>query len=132
MSRIHGRAGRLYAGISSSGTAEPVTFLSSWSFDASSDDVEVTAFGDTTKVYVSGLPDFKGSFSGFYDDSTAQLWTAASDGVARKFYLYPTTASTGTYWFGTATFDISVDTGVSDAAKISGNFSAASTVAKVG
>ena len=60
MARLHGRSGRLYAGIASAGTAEPITFLNSWSFDASTDDVDVTAFGDTNKTYVSGLPDFKG------------------------------------------------------------------------
>ena len=132
MARIHGRAGRLYAGIASGGVAEPVAFLSSWSFDASTDDVDVTAYGDTQKVTVSGLPDFKGSFSGFYDSETAQMWSAAVDGVARKFYLYPTTATTGTYWFGTAGFDFSVDTSVSDAAKVSGNFAAASVITKIG
>jgi hypothetical protein len=94
MARIHGRSGRLYAGIASSGTAEPIAFLNSWSVDFSSDDVEVTSFGDTSKVYVSGLPDVAGTFAGFYDDATAQMYTAAVDGVARKFYLYPSTAGT--------------------------------------
>jgi len=132
VARIHGRAGRLYAGIASGGVAEPVTFLSSWSADFSTDDVDVTAFGDTNKTYVSGLPDVKGSFSGFYDSDSAQLFTAAVDGVARKFYLYPSTSSAGTYFFGTASFDFSVETGVGDAAKVSGSFVAASAVTKVG
>ena len=131
MARLHGRSGRLYAGIASGGTAEPITFLNSWSFDASTDDVDVTAFGDTNKTYVSGLPDFKGSFAGFYDNATAQLYTAAIDGVARKTYLYPST-SDAIYWFGTASFDVSIETGVSDAVKISGSFVATSAFTKVG
>ena len=131
MARLHGRAGRLYAGIASAGTPEPITFLNSWSFDASTDDVDVTAFGDTNKTYVSGLPDFKGSFAGFYDNATAQLYTAAIDGVARKTYLYPST-SDAIYWFGTASFDVSIETGVSDAVKISGSFVATSAFTKVG
>jgi hypothetical protein len=105
--------------------------LNSWSFDASTDDVDVTAFGDTNKTYVSGLPDFKGSFAGFYDNATAQLYTAAIDGVARKTYLYPST-SDAIYWFGTASFDVSIETGVSDAVKISGSFVATSAFTKVG
>ena len=131
MARIHGRAGRLYAGIASAGTAEPITFLSSFGIDFSSDDVDVTAFGDSNKVSVSGLPDVSGSFSGFYDTASAQLYTAAVDGVARKAYLY-VGSSDGIYWFGTATFDMSVETGVADAAKISGTFKAASAFTKVG
>ena len=131
MARLHGRSGRLYAGIASAGTAEPITFLNSWSFDASTDDVDVTAFGDTNKTYVSGLPDFKGSFAGFYDNASAQLYTAAIDGVARKTYLYPST-SDAICWFGTASFDVSIETGVSDAVKISGSFVATSAFTKVG
>jgi hypothetical protein len=132
MGTIHGRNGALYAGITSAGTAEPIAYLNEWSVDFSSDKAETTSFGDTTKVYVAGLPDFSGSYSGFYDTATAQLYTAATDGVARKFYLYPTRATTTTYWFGTAFFDFSITTGVGDAVKISGSFSAASASAKVG
>ena len=104
MARKHGRNGRLYVAVASGGTAEPVAFLRDWSIDFSVDNVEVTAFGDTNKVYVAGLPDSSGSFSGFFDSATAQLYTAATDGVARNFYLYPDTAD-ATYWYGTALFD---------------------------
>jgi hypothetical protein len=132
MARIHGRSGRLYAGITSAGTAESIAFLNQWSIDFSVDFVDVTAFGDTNKTYVSGLPDAQGSFGGFYDTATAQLYTAATDGVARKFYLYPDNGTTGQYWFGTGLFDFSVSSGVDAAATISGNWRAASAIAKVG
>jgi hypothetical protein len=81
---------------------------------------------------VSGLPDTKGAFGGFYDTATAQLYTAATDGVARKMYLYPDNNSTGQYWFGTGLFDFSISSGVDDAVSVSGNWSAASVIAKVG
>lgn len=130
---IHGRKGRLYVGLASdTASAEPVTNLSKWSIDFSTDDVEVTVFGDTNKVYVSGLPDASGSFSGFYDSASAQLYTSATDGLARRFYLYPTNSSTTTYWFGTGLFDFSVEGDVGDAVKVSGGFKAASAVTKIG
>lgn len=133
MARIHGRRGRVYVGLASdTATAEPVAFLNRWSLNSSSDRVDVTSFGDTTKVYVAGLPDAQGTFAGFYDTASAQLYTASSDGLARKTYLYPDTTATGTYWFGTAFFDFSVEDGVDGAVTISGNFSAASSFAKVG
>jgi hypothetical protein len=133
MARIHGRKGRLYVGLANSGaTAEPVTFLNQWDIKFETDKEEVTAFGDTNKVYVSGLPDAQGSFAGFYDDTSAQLYTAASDGAARKFYLYPTTDSTSVYFFGTALFDFNVQGEVSGSVKVSGSWAAASAVAKVG
>lgn len=118
--------------LTSGGTAEPVAFLNSWSISFSSDKEEVTAFGDANKVYVAGLPDASGDFSGFYDDATVQTFTAASDGVARKFYLYPSTTNTGQYFWGTVFPDFSVNASVGGAAEISSSWNAASTVAKVG
>lgn len=132
MARIHGRRGRLYVGLASdSATAEPVAFLSAWSVKFETEKVDVTAFGDTNKTYLSGLPDAQGDFSGFYDDATVQLYTAASDGAARKFYLYPDNSSTSKYWFGTAIFDFNVDGDVAGAVKVAGGWAAATAVSKV-
>ena len=132
MARIAGRNGRLYVNITSGGTAEPIAYLNNWSLSFATDNIEVTAFGDTNKTYVSGLPDVSGSFAGFYDDATAQTYTAATDGVARKFYLYPDNSSTGKYWWGTAFFDFAVSADVGGAVQVSGDFAAASAVSKVG
>lgn len=132
MARIAGRNGRLYANLTSGGTAEPITFLTNWSLSFATNKIKVTALGDTNEVYVSGLPDMSGSYSGFFDNATAQLYTAASDGASRKFYLYPDNSATSTYWFGTAIFDFNVDGSVEGAVAISGSFAAASATAKVG
>jgi hypothetical protein len=132
MARLHGRRGSLYVAILSGGTAEPITFQNKWTINFTTDKADVTAFGDGNKVYVSGLPDASGTFAGFYDDATAQLYTASQDGVARKFYLYPNTATPGQYWYGTALFDFSVDGGVSDAVTDGGSWAAAGTITKIG
>lgn len=130
MARKHGRNGRLYVDIAGGGSASPVTFLNNWSISFNVDNVDVTAFGDTNRVYVAGLPDTSGSFAGFFDSDTAQLYTASIDGVARNWYLYPDTAD-ATYWFGTALFDFSVSSAVDGAVTISGDWNAASAVSKV-
>lgn len=132
MSRIAGRNGRLYINLTSGGTAEPVTFLNNWSLNFATQKIDVTSFGDTSMIYVSGLPDAQGTYAGFYDDATVQMYTAATDGVARKFYLYPSTTNNGQYWFGTGIFDTNIDASVDGAAAISGSFAAASVTAKVG
>lgn len=132
MARIAGRNGRVYLAIASGGTAEPIAFQSKWSLSSSSDKIEVTAFGDTNKTYVAGLPDASGDFSGFYDDSTAQTYTASQDGQARKFYLYPSTLTTSQYFFGTVLVDFSAEGGVADAVTVSASWNAASQISKVG
>lgn len=132
MGRLHGRSGRLYVGLASpTADAEPVTHLNQWSISFSTENVEVTAFGDGNRVYVSGLPDASGAFSGFYDDATAQLYTAATDGDGRKFYLYPTTDDTGEYFFGTAIFDFNVSARVDGAVEVNGDWNASDVVDKV-
>jgi hypothetical protein len=132
LSRIAGRNARLYMNITSGGTAEPIAFISTFELNQASDRFDVTAFGDSNKTYVAGLPDASGSFNGWYDNATAQTYTAASDGVARKFYFYPDNTNTAQYWFGTAFFDFSVQTGVDGGAAVSGNWNAATIISKVG
>lgn len=132
MARIAGRNGRLYAGIASGGTAEPIAYLSKWSMKFTTQKSDVTALGDTGMVYVSGLPDAQGDFAGFYDNASAQLYTAATDGVARKFYLYPDTGTTTQYWFGTALFDFNIDGSVDGPVSVAGSWAAATAVTKVG
>lgn len=133
MSRIHGRRGRVYLGVASdTAEASPLPFLASWSINFATDKSEVTAFGDNNKVYVAGLPDASGEFSGFYDDATAQTYTAAVDGLPRKFYLYPSTLTNTQYFVGTVLPDFNVNGSVSGPVEISASWNAASQVAKVG
>lgn len=44
-----------------------VASLNKWDLSLDKDQVKVTCFGDTNQIYVEGLPDIKGSYSGFYD-----------------------------------------------------------------
>ena len=132
MARIHGRNGRIYMAVTSGGTASPLPFFADWSINFVVDKAEVTAMGDSNKVYVSGLPDASGDFSGFYDDSTAQTYTAATDGVARAFYLYPSTLNTGQYWYGNILPDFSVNGGVAGAVQVKATWNAAGAITKIG
>lgn len=133
MGRYHGRNGRVYMGIASdTASAEPLPFIATWSINFTTDKVEVTAMGDSNKVYVAGLPDAAGEFSGFHDDSTQQTYTAAVDGLARRFYLYPNTLTTAKYFFGTILPDFNVSGGAGGAVEVTSSWNAASTVTKVG
>src|SRR4026209_1056112 len=119
MARIAGRNGTLYMNLTSAGTAEPVAYLNNWSLNFSTGKIDVTAFGDPSMIYVSSLPDCQGTYSGFYDNATTQMYLAATEGVARKFYLYPDTTLATQYWYGTGIFDMSIDAAVDGAVQIS-------------
>ena len=124
MARYAARNAVMYISTSGAGTATNVVAINQWTLNRGTDKIETTSFGDANKTYVQGLPDIQGSFSGFWDDTESKPFTgsASTDGV--RIYLYPASNATTKYWYGPAWLDISMDTGVADAVKISGNFAA--------
>jgi hypothetical protein len=131
-SPITGRNGQLMVDQSNAatGAASTVANLNQFSINQTRDKTEVTSFGAGSKTYVAGLADASGDFSGFYDSSGGLQ--AVADGVARKFYIYPSTTDATKYWFGTGTFDITISTSVGGAVEASGSWSASTPVAYVG
>lgn len=129
MARTHGRNGRIYLGVTTNAAASPVAFMSAWTMSNVTDHQEVTAFGDGNKVYVAGLPDASGDFTGFYDDATSQTYQAAVDGLPRNFYLYPNiTTDPNQYWFGTVLPDFSADGAIASAVNAKSTWVAASSI----
>lgn len=127
-----GRNGVVYMSTTGAGTASTVVNLSSWSIDRTTDTIDVTSFGDSNKVYVQGLPDVKGSFSGFWNDTETKPFSAADSSTPVKIYLYPASTNTGAYHYGTAWVSASMNTAVSGAAQISVTFAAGSSWGRVG
>lgn len=129
MARLHGRNGQVYLGVTNAAAASPVTFMAAWTMSMVVDHQEVTAFGDGNKVYVGGLPDASGDFTGFMDDLTSQTYIAAIDGLPRNFYLYPSmTSDPYTYWFGTVLPDFSADGAVASPVNAKSTWVAASKI----
>ena len=60
------------------------------------------------------------------------IFTAASDGLSRKIYMYPNSADTAKYWFFTGFISGSVTSAVDGATTIAGKFAASSDVIAVG
>lgn len=125
MSRYHGKGGAAYLSTTGSGDAAPAVSLSQWSLDRTTDKVPVTAFGDTNKVYVQGLPDIKGTLSGFFDDTNDALFDGAESNDGVKMYLYPSTLAPSHYHFGPAWLDASIEVDVNGAVGVKGSFVAA-------
>jgi hypothetical protein len=124
MARYHGKSGYCY--IQGSGAAAiPVAALTEWSLEMKRDRVDVTAFGDTNKVMVQGLPAFSGSFSGFWDEADDTLYQASEATSGRAMYIYPSRDAVTKYFYGTAWVDVSASGSMGDAVKIEGTFEAA-------
>lgn len=103
--------------------------MANWTMTMVTDKSEVTAFGDSNKIYVAGLPDASGDFKGFMDDATSQTYLAATDGLPRNFYLYPSnTIDPNIYWFGTIIADFSTDGAIAGPVNASATWVAASKI----
>lgn len=132
---ISGRKGRVYIDNSAAGTgsATPIANLNTWGLDSTTDKTEVSSFGDSSKVYVVGLPDGSISFGGFWDTAAGSQYNISTSVAAgRKFYLYPSTDNASQYFFGLAHFDLSLTQTISGAVEVSGTGSAASSINSVG
>jgi len=134
MGRIAGRNAVIYFGATTSAQASPMAFAASYALNFQTTKIDVTAFLDRGKVSLSGLPAQSGTMNGFYDDATAQTYTAAVDGLARKLYIYPSSLTTSQYFFGTVIADYNQDAAVDGATTFSASFEAASAdgIQKVG
>lgn len=129
MARSHGRNARLYADLPGTGAATPVLNQAAFQVVDTTDKQDVTSFGDSNHVYVVGLPDDKGNWSGFLDTTGGDFYTAARDGVDRKFYFYIDTVNAPTaYFYGKAFFDQTTDVAVGAASKISGTWTASTAI----
>ena len=122
MARYHGSKGVIYLSTTGTGAATASVSLSQWSLDKSTDKVDVTAFGDTNKVSVQGLPNIKGSIAGWFDDTSDALFDAAESADGCNLYLYPSSLVPTNYHYGPAWLDASVDVPASGANSIKGSF----------
>jgi hypothetical protein len=127
-----GRKGVVYLSSTGSGAAVNVIKLNAWTINKTTDKIEVTSFGDANKTYVQGLPDVQGTVSGFWDNTETKPFTAAGSSDGCKLYLYPSSDITGSYHYGPAWLDMSMDTSVSAAVTISGSFAANGSWGSVG
>jgi len=118
----HGGKAVIYGSATGTGDAIVMISLSSWSLDRSTDKVEVTAFGDTNKVYVQGLPDIKGTLSGYFDSGDDKLFDGADSADGVKLYLYPSSGCPTVYHYGPAWLDASIAADVKGAVTVSASF----------
>lgn len=129
-----GRNGRIMLDTSSAGTGSAVAISkkNKWSVDGSTDQIDVTSFGDTTKSSVTGLPNNSGDFGGYWDDADTNIFNAWGSSVGRKLYLYPDFSNdAGTYYFTTAFISAKMEGDVSGAVQFTATWTGASSGAWV-
>lgn len=127
-SRLHGKNGQVK--IDPLGGAALVTLgdVNSWTLDMATDREEVTAFGDTNKRRVAGLPDFSGTIGAWWNaltTSSPAYFRAVLAGTPVTLRLVPNTLDPTVYFQGLANVDGSVNVSATGAISSSGKWDAA-------
>ena len=126
--RLHGKNGRIQMDPLGGSALVTLGDLDGWSLDMSTDRVDVTAFGDTNKRRVAGLPDFTGDLSGFWNavaSSSPKFFAAVLAGVPVTLRLIPNTLDPTTYFQGLANVDGGVNVSAKGAITTKGKWDAA-------
>lgn len=124
MSRYAGKKGLVYVSDNMSSAASLVSQLSNWTFDFSTNKIDVTCFGDRNKNWLQGWPDAKGTFKGLWNDADSTLFQAMGSANGCYMYLYPSSDAITKYWYMPAWLDLNMAVDVNGVADINGTFSA--------
>jgi hypothetical protein len=125
MNRIHGSHGEIgvdRAASTTTPTYTPLGSMNKWTLNLARDRADSTCFGDTTKQYVQGLPDVKGSLAGIFDtDDLTMLYIALGESkVGLK--LTPSSLTPTVFFSGLAYLDGAVDVAVNGVVTVTGTF----------
>lgn len=88
MARWHGKTGVVKVG------AVTVGSVRGWTLQADSDRPDVTSFGDTTKAFVSGLPNVRGQIDVNWDDTDTNLSSQINNTTPVTLVLQPVASLT--------------------------------------
>lgn len=128
MARLHGKRGQLLMDPAGGTTYAAVGDINAWSLNLSKDKVNVTAFGDTNQQKVVGLPDFAGTFGGFWNSvsSGPLIFDAVLGDIPVGLKLVMSTLEATNFFSGLAFLDGNIEVSSNGSVNIGGTFDAAS------
>src|SRR5262245_37018548 len=125
MARIHGKNGQVKMDPTGGSSLATVADLNAWTLDLAKDRVEVTAFGDTNKKRVTGLPDYSGTLGGWWNSATSPaLFDVILGDIAPMLELIPNSLEPTFLFKGLANVDGSINVSATGAVSISGKWDA--------
>jgi hypothetical protein len=101
-----------------------IVSINAWTGSFKTDYEDVTCFGDTNKVYIPGLMNIEGTFSGFWNSAELALFRAAMSPTPGMLQLMPNTTEPAFFWQGLAYMGADIDASL-EAPKVTGEYKAA-------
>ena len=101
-----------------------IVSINAWAGSFKNEYEDVTCFGDGNKVYIPGLMNIEGTFSGFWNSAELALFRAAMSPTPGTLQLMPNTTEPTFFWQGPAYMGADIDCSL-EAPKVTGDFKAA-------
>jgi hypothetical protein len=101
-----------------------IVSINTWTGSFKTDYEDVTCFGDSNKVYIPGLMNIEGTFSGFWNSAELALFRAAMSPTPGMLQLMPNTTEPAFFWQGLAYMGADIDASL-EAPKVTGEYKAA-------
>lgn len=125
MARMSGAHGQVLIDKTGGSTPVAVANLNKWDLSLATDKIDVTAFGDTNKTYVQGLPDIKGTLAGFWSSDETTIFDVATGTIPCTLHLVPNSTEATVMFAGKAWIDANIAVDNKGAVTIGGNYVAA-------
>jgi hypothetical protein len=119
-----GRYGQVSYDPTGGASLVPLVSINDWKGSFKPDYEEVSCFGDTNKVWLPGLMNIDGTFSGFWNSADLTLWAAAMSPTPGMLQLMPNLTEAAFFWQGLAYMAADIDCTLK-APKVTGTFKAA-------
>ena len=124
--RKHGKDGLIQYDPLGGSSLVTLADMNGWSLNATKDKVDATAFGDTNKVKVVGLPDYSGNIKARYArDSTPLIFAAVLGSIPITLRLIPDSLQPTYYYQGLAHIDGTLNVDHDGVVDFSGSWDAA-------
>lgn len=101
-----------------------IVSINAWTGSFKTEYEDVTTFGDTNRVYIPGLMNAEGTFSGFWNSSELALFRAAMSPTPGTLQLMPNTTEPTYFFQGLAYMGADIDCSL-EAPKVIGDWKAA-------
>ena len=119
MATLHGKNGVIYLGETN---ASPISEKTEWHITIDRDLAEDTVMQDSWRTQLKGINNWSGSFAGFLDTASNDLFTAATSANLQKIYIYPDSSSVTRYYYGYCWPNLTIDATRTDVIAISADF----------
>ena len=125
MARRAGKGGEILLAETGTGAVATLVHVKDWTWNGTTDKIDVTSMDDANKTNLRGLADVSGSFTFYWDDTDDTVYQASQSDDPVTMALYPNDSAATKWGSGKVNVDFSIKGDVAGAVECTANWTAA-------